>query len=155
MKVIDLCCLYECTILLFLLIIAAFDFAYNWLVDGGWSSWDSWSQCSVTCRGGKRIRFRSCTKPPASHGGKTCSGQHLQIEKCNKDVFCPGNNEVAWLKNCLFRCTFCLGMLAPREKTIFFHYIGKVLLDEQLVNVWLYFECSFSLDQSWCSRLTT
>ena len=83
--------------LLFLLIIAAFDFV-NWLVDGGWSSWDRWSQCTVTCRGGTRKRSRSCTNPPAAHGGKSCSGQHLEIEKC-KDVFCSGNNEIASTEN--------------------------------------------------------
>lgn len=197
MKATDLCCLYEYTMLLFLLIITAFDFV-NWLVDGGWSSWNSWNQCTVTCRGGTRRRSRSCTNPPAAHGGKTCSGQHLEIEKCNNDVFCPGNNEVAatqnnfcshlfwycwwpwgdlsseeydsafyiqqagelemievsgpkvWLTNCLFGCSFFLGMLAPREKNISFCYIQKVLLLVYMIILWMF----FSLDQSSCFRLT-
>ena len=43
-------------------------------IDGGYSEWSSWSQCSTTCGDGHRSRGRSCTNPPPSGGGKDCAG---------------------------------------------------------------------------------
>ncbi|XP_020625947.1 SCO-spondin-like isoform X2 [Orbicella faveolata] len=60
-------------------------------VNGGWTTWGNWSQCSVTCGGGSQTRSRSCTKPPAAHGGKSCMGPKEMTQDCNKDVFCPVN----------------------------------------------------------------
>ena len=44
----------------------------------------------MTCGGGSQTRSRSCTKPPAAHGGKSCMGPKEMTQDCNKDVFCPG-----------------------------------------------------------------
>ncbi|CAC5407893.1 Hemicentin-1 [Mytilus coruscus] len=59
-------------------------------VDGGWSSfksWSAWTHCSRSCGGGmrERIRYRSCTKPSLMHGGKTCNGldKDIVFEDCN------------------------------------------------------------------------
>ncbi|XP_046985732.1 hemicentin-1-like [Schistocerca americana] len=51
-------------------------------VDGGWSEWGAWSQCSATCGLGNKQRFRTCTSPMPANGGAFCSGENLQVEKC-------------------------------------------------------------------------
>ncbi|XP_075041291.1 hemicentin-2 [Mixophyes fleayi] len=51
-------------------------------VDGGWTGWSSWSQCSVSCSEGIRQRSRSCFSPPPQNGGKTCVGKDIEIEAC-------------------------------------------------------------------------
>ena len=59
-------------------------------VNGGWTIWGDWGKCSVTCGGGTQTRSRSCTNPPAAHGGKLCVGTKEMSQNCNKDVLCPG-----------------------------------------------------------------
>ena len=58
-------------------------------VDGGWSDWASWSECSVTCGGGSQSRFRRCTNPPPSGGGDQCTGEEFERQNCNENR-CPG-----------------------------------------------------------------
>ena len=62
----------------------------SYSVNGGWTTWGNWNKCSVTCGGGTQTRSRSCTNPPAVHGGKPCVGLKKMTQDCNKDVFCPG-----------------------------------------------------------------
>ena len=61
-------------------------------MNGGWTIWGRWDKCSVSCGGGTQTRSRSCTNPPAAHGGKSCVGLKEMAQDCNKDVFCPGRN---------------------------------------------------------------
>ena len=60
-------------------------------VDGGLSTWSSWSQCTLSCNGGTRSRTRSCTNPAPAGNGKDCSalGDKLETESCN-DNPCKG-----------------------------------------------------------------
>ena len=62
----------------------------SYSVNGGWTTWGNWNKCGVTCGGGTQTRSRSCTNPPAVHGGKPCVGLKKMTQDCNKDVFCPG-----------------------------------------------------------------
>lgn len=59
-------------------------------VDGNWSLWGPWGECSVTCGGGTQTRSRSCTNPPMAHGGKPCTGPSEMARDCNIYIMCPG-----------------------------------------------------------------
>ena len=63
------------------------------LVSGGWSEWEVWGRCSVTCGGGVQTRLRTCTNPPPSSGGVDCQGNNLQSQTCNTNG-CPGKGQL-------------------------------------------------------------
>ncbi|XP_068740870.1 A disintegrin and metalloproteinase with thrombospondin motifs adt-1-like isoform X2 [Montipora capricornis] len=50
-------------------------------VNGRWSNWQAWSECSKTCGNGTQIRLRTCTNPPPKYGGK-CVGPNSQTKSC-------------------------------------------------------------------------
>lgn len=58
-------------------------------VNGNFSDWSSWTQCSVTCGGGMKTRTRACNNPPPSNGGLPCDvTKSSQNKKCNENL-CP------------------------------------------------------------------
>eukprot|EP00079_Xenopus_tropicalis_P024320 XP_012816895.1 PREDICTED: hemicentin-1 [Xenopus tropicalis] len=52
-------------------------------VDGNWSEWSTWEECSRSCGSGKRTRVRTCSDPPAQEGGKPCIGKAVDVAVCN------------------------------------------------------------------------
>lgn len=62
-------------------------------VDGGWGTWQPWSECSVVCDVGTRDRNRSCDNPVPQHGGASCVGVGSEDDDCNTHP-CPGNTAV-------------------------------------------------------------
>lgn len=42
-------------------------------VNGGYTPYSNWSECSVTCGEGVRYRHRSCTNPKPQFGGRDCT----------------------------------------------------------------------------------
>ena len=58
-------------------------------VDGGWSNWSQWTDCSVTCGDGTITRFRQCDNPQPASGGVTCTGDATESSDCN-EASCPG-----------------------------------------------------------------
>ena len=52
-------------------------------VNGGWNSFEEWSECSATCGGGRQIRIRTCTNPRPAHGGADCLGEKREAKSCN------------------------------------------------------------------------
>uniref|UniRef100_A0A3Q2QHI6 SCO-spondin n=1 Tax=Fundulus heteroclitus TaxID=8078 RepID=A0A3Q2QHI6_FUNHE len=52
-------------------------------VHGGWSLWSQWSPCSSECDSGVQTRARFCSSPTAQHGGRNCTGPHIQTKDCN------------------------------------------------------------------------
>ncbi|XP_052105471.1 SCO-spondin-like, partial [Mytilus californianus] len=64
-------------------------------IDGGWSSfgsWSPWSSCNLTCGGGTKSRNqnRTCTNPEPKYGGQPCVGSttDTSVVLCNS-MPCP------------------------------------------------------------------
>ena len=58
-------------------------------VDGGWSDYGDWSECSAKCGGGTLTRTKTCTDPAPAHGGADCVGEATESQNCNEHE-CPG-----------------------------------------------------------------
>uniref|UniRef100_A0A8C6DPR2 Hemicentin-1 n=1 Tax=Moschus moschiferus TaxID=68415 RepID=A0A8C6DPR2_MOSMO len=52
-------------------------------VDGNWSEWSPWEECTRSCGRGNRTRTRTCNNPSAQHGGRPCEGTTVEIIMCN------------------------------------------------------------------------
>ena len=61
-------------------------------VDGRWSDWADYNDCSDTCGRGWQTRTRECSSPPPSGRGSNCSGDSIQTRDCEEKL-CPGNEE--------------------------------------------------------------
>ncbi|XP_052067308.1 hemicentin-1-like [Mytilus californianus] len=51
-------------------------------VDGGWSSWNSLGDCTVTCGTGQQRRRRYCDNPLQANGGASCHGEEYDLLSC-------------------------------------------------------------------------
>ena len=60
---------------------------------GNWNSWSPWGDCSVTCGGSIKQRYRLCNDPEPSNGGADCEGEAVEVEECNTQK-CPGMHTV-------------------------------------------------------------
>ena len=60
------------------------------LVNGNYTSWTSWTECSVSCGNGTKTRQRDCANPSPKYGGKDCTtlGASEEVLGCLKDP-CP------------------------------------------------------------------
>ncbi|XP_072421818.1 hemicentin-1-like isoform X1 [Chiloscyllium punctatum] len=58
-------------------------------VNGGWSPWQPWSECSASCGGGTQLRKRQCNSPPPNGNGRGCPGESFQTASCSYHP-CPG-----------------------------------------------------------------
>ncbi|XP_052715476.1 A disintegrin and metalloproteinase with thrombospondin motifs adt-1-like isoform X1 [Crassostrea angulata] len=61
-------------------------------VDGGYSEWSVWAECTVPCGGGTSMRERTCTNPSPQHGGKQCEGEANETVECNTNICSICNN---------------------------------------------------------------
>lgn len=61
---------------------------YSKAIDGNYTAWSKWSECSVTCGRGSRNRSRECINPSPQYGGKDCNvlGPANDIQECNKSA---------------------------------------------------------------------
>ncbi|KAH3778802.1 thrombospondin-2-like isoform X1 [Dreissena polymorpha] len=62
-------------------------------VNGGWSDWSAWSDCSTTCGTGLSRRSRACFNPAPSLLGQQCDGDSNDYSlcysnPCKVDGFC-------------------------------------------------------------------
>jgi len=64
------------------------DHSCNDPVDGGWSDFGEWSECTVKCGGGTQTRSKTCTNPAPANGGKACEGDAQESKACNTEA-CP------------------------------------------------------------------
>lgn len=51
-------------------------------VDGQWSVWTPWGDCSVTCGVGLQSRYRFCPSLQPSESGLSCLGPHREDQVC-------------------------------------------------------------------------
>ena len=77
-------------------------------IDGGYSEWTEFSQCTVSCGNGTRHRTRSCSRPQPKYGGRDCVhlGSNIEIAICN-NTFCPthgGFSEWSTFSKCTRTC---------------------------------------------------
>ncbi|AWP10692.1 putative hemicentin-1 [Scophthalmus maximus] len=66
-------------------------------VDGNWSEWSLWEECSRTCGQGNRTRIRTCSDPPAQHGGRPCEGKAVEVIMCSVRPCPVAGNWGSWL----------------------------------------------------------
>ncbi|KAJ7311984.1 hypothetical protein JRQ81_006310 [Phrynocephalus forsythii] len=59
-------------------------------VNGQWSMWSEWSDCSRTCGGGVMHQERHCNNPKPQYGGKFCQGSSRLYQLCNIQP-CPSS----------------------------------------------------------------
>ncbi|XP_066458569.1 A disintegrin and metalloproteinase with thrombospondin motifs 12 isoform X2 [Eleutherodactylus coqui] len=60
------------------------------IVNGGWSTWTSWSHCTRTCGAGVQSAERKCNNPAPKFGGKYCTGERKRYRMCKTNP-CPKN----------------------------------------------------------------
>ena len=51
-------------------------------VDGSWSDWGLWTDCSVTCGEGQTSRSRQCSQPSPAEDGLDCPGEVIEVKGC-------------------------------------------------------------------------
>ena len=77
------------------------------LVDGIWSSWNEWTNCTLDTSGGcgtndKVFRNRTCTNPEPQIGGNFCPGRHFMtsyLSKCFEFNYLPPQATVTLSNN--------------------------------------------------------
>ncbi|KAI0209188.1 hypothetical protein LSAT2_006158 [Lamellibrachia satsuma] len=78
------------------------------VIDGQWTKWTKWGECSVPCGRGVQHRRRVCDNPPPMNGGLDCIGEDRDTRACDCD---PNFNASA---ACL-RCTAVTNILGYVE----------------------------------------
>ena len=58
-------------------------------IDGGFSDWTNYTECSDTCGAGVKSRERACNNPLPQNGGADCVGEMTETVKCILRP-CPG-----------------------------------------------------------------
>ncbi|VDI24946.1 Hypothetical predicted protein [Mytilus galloprovincialis] len=59
-------------------------------VNGGWTTWSSWTSCPEMCNGEKLSRTRSCSNPESDNNGTDCQGIDIEYISC-QEAQCPVN----------------------------------------------------------------
>lgn len=75
-------------------------------INGNYTEWTKWSECSATCGGGSQIRTRNCTNPPPQYGGRNCSG----IGPANQTLECKPDpcRKFKWTEEFKSISNFCV-----------------------------------------------
>ena len=80
-------------------------YRYICKVDGQWSNWSEYTECTTTCGGGEQNRNRSCTNPVPQYDGRNCTGQEVDIRNCSEHP-CPGEFFSFFILLPIFTCIF-------------------------------------------------
>jgi chondroitin sulfate proteoglycan 4 len=98
-------------------------------IDGQWSDWGDWSECTASCGGGFRSRLRRCDNPPPQHGGTDCSGCGVEYQTCNAHSCSEAKKVTTWTPWLLANDTD-LGRIERR-----FRFSCKAPVDTNLLKV--------------------
>ena len=91
-------------------------------VDGGWSEWTVWTDCSVTCGTGSQSRSRTCNNPVPVSNGLDCDGELTDTQVCTAFP-CDGTfASVSLYYSCfifyIYSCFFICERLEKRTKSV-------------------------------------
>ncbi|XP_069104021.1 coadhesin-like isoform X2 [Argopecten irradians] len=87
----------------------------NCSVNGNWSEWNPWTDCSESCGNGTRNRNRICDYPPPAFGGNDCVGFNSEEELCMLQ-YCPINGNWSNWENWSGCSTTCGGGIRNRTR---------------------------------------
>ncbi|XP_078703551.1 SCO-spondin-like [Branchiostoma floridae x Branchiostoma belcheri] len=74
-------------------------------IDGNWTPWTTWTECSQSCVGGSRYRQRSCNNPAPGFGGQDCTGPPAESQECGAPCDeCPPGMEHVGEESCGTTC---------------------------------------------------
>lgn len=84
-----------------MLLKSLFQNCHSHLVNGGYSTWQEWSPCSVTCGNGQQNRMRMCNNPAPGNGGADCIasglGEPTETKACYLEV-CTGRMFILFVR---------------------------------------------------------
>ena len=81
---------------------------FPFIVNGGFTPWSNWTECSASCGGGVSSRTRTCTNPIPMFGGVSCADKPVETKECNAQLCPPPKSKLRTrlsLPSCL-ACTF-------------------------------------------------
>ncbi|TNN16020.1 Thrombospondin-2 [Schistosoma japonicum] len=78
-------------------------------INGGWGQWSEFTECSVTCGVGKRVRRRQCDYPRPQNGGLYCQGTDYQEVFCEGFLPCPQTGQWCPWSPTVQQCTRSCG----------------------------------------------
>jgi len=64
-------------------------------VNGGYTEWSEFGECSVTCGEGNKARERMCTNPEPKGAGDPCEGPSTETIAC-KLGNCPSKHDFSF-----------------------------------------------------------
>ncbi|XP_024868188.1 A disintegrin and metalloproteinase with thrombospondin motifs 9 isoform X1 [Temnothorax curvispinosus] len=60
-------------------------------VHGQWGEWGRYGECSRTCGGGVKRKYRECDNPAPKNGGNYCIGERVKYRNCGTRECPPGS----------------------------------------------------------------
>ncbi|XP_011638935.1 A disintegrin and metalloproteinase with thrombospondin motifs 20 isoform X3 [Pogonomyrmex barbatus] len=60
-------------------------------VDGQWGEWGRYGECSRSCGGGIKRKYRECDNPAPKNGGNYCIGERVKYRSCGTRECPPGS----------------------------------------------------------------
>ena len=92
-------------------------------MNGNYTAWSAWKECSATCGGGIQQRVRTCTNPTPKNGGKDCAvlGPAVETKDCNSQP-CPSKQQ-SFCKLAGAKCLPCFSKGTGEETSKIFNLL--------------------------------